>query len=116
MMYISSFLIKVNVIFRVVVFMSSQSFQKHVVYDGPGYMNDILEKNLFRETGSIVYTASTFQCTLVVRDHAIPDIKKVVNFDRKRHSQEITIKLPEHSNYLLAFICLTEHAKHTYVL
>ena len=99
-MYISSFLIKVNVLFRVVVFISSKSFQKHVVYDGPGYMNDILEKNL-RETGFIVYTASTFQCTLVVRDHAIPDIIKVVNFERKRHSQEITIKLPEHSNISL---------------
>ena len=108
-MYIASFLIKVNVLFRVEIFINSRSFQNYVVYDGPGYINHILENDLLGETGFMVYVASTFQCTLlVVRDHGIPDIRRVVSFKRKRHSRQIIIKLPEHSNtsyYLPHKIC-----------
>ena len=108
-LYVSSFLIKVNVLFQIVVLTNSQ---KLVVYDGPGYTNDVLENGLENAgTGFIAYVASTFQCTLVVLgDYAIPGVERYASFRRKEHSRQISTQIKEDSNihlYLRIRLCKT---------
>ena len=58
--YLISFLIKFAEIFRVQLSIVNSTQRNYVIYDGPGYIFDILNTNDKKSS----YTASTFQCLL----------------------------------------------------